>query len=268
MVPVLWSALLVAALLVVAAGPVAAGTADRAGTTFGLMAEDFIKAFQPFETIVVQVDGDSVYLDAGENTPAQVGQELVVYRKAETFVHPLTGKPLGRYEDVLGWAQIRRVHPRFSEARFIPRPDAPPPAPEDGARITRGRMRVAVTPVINLTGLVADLRRVPYMIATTLERSNRFQVVDPLAVSDMLVSASVRVEEVLARRERAMRVARNLDVTGWLVPVLLERRGVSYLDVTWISAVTGTALFSRRQPLAAAGTAEEQRFPWEPRAED
>lgn len=258
------------ALLVVllAVLPAYAGTADRAGTTFALMADDFITAFTPLETIVVQIEGDTLYLDAGASTSAQAGQELVIYRKGEAFSHPITGRPLGRYEDVLGYAQIRRVHPRFSEAAFIPLPDKPRPAPEDGARITRGRIRVAVTPVLDLTRNDADLRRLPYMIATMLERSKRFQVVDPLAVNDMLASASVRVEEVLARPERASRVARNLEVMGWLVPVILERRGTTYLDVTWISAVTGTALFSRRQALVTASSSEEQRFPWEPRPED
>jgi hypothetical protein len=169
---------------------------------------------------------------------------------------------------VLGHAQVRRVTPQFSEAQFIPIPGKPRPVPEDGVRITKGRIRAAVTPVINLAGAQADLRRVPYLLAVALERSKRFQVVDPLTVSDMLVSASVRVEEVLARPERATRAAKNLDVVGWVVPILIERRGVTYLDVTWVSAVTGTALFSRREPLVAAGGIEEQRFPWEPRAED
>ncbi len=262
--------LLVAVMLTVALGavPARAGMADRAGTTFALMADEFIKAFTPLETLVVQVQDDTLYIDAGASTSAQPGQELVIFRKGEAFSHPVTGKALGHYEDVLGYAQIRRVHPRFSEAFFIPLPDKPRPRPEDGARITRGRIRVAVTPVLNLTRSDNDLRRVPYMLATILERSKRFQVVDPLAVNDMLASASVRVEEVLARPERATRVARNLEVMGWLVPVILERRGTTYLDVTWISAVTGTALFSRRQPLAAASSSEEQRFPWEPRPED
>ena len=84
----------------------------------------------------------------------------------------------------------------------------------------------------------------------------------------MLANSSVRVEEVLARPERAVRIARNLEVAGWLVPMLLERNGVIYLDVTWISAATGTPLFSRRQALLPASAVEEQRFPWEPRAED
>jgi hypothetical protein len=261
----------VAALMFVLASavmPAHAGMADRVGTTFTQMADEFVKAFQPIETLVVQVDGTIVYLDAGEQSGAQIGQELVIYRKGDVFSHPLTGRPLGRFEEILGHAQVRRVHPKFSEAGFIALPDRPAPVPEDGARLTRGRIRVAVTAVLNLTGKEADLRRVPYMIATTLERSKRFQVVDPLAVSDMLTSNSVRVEEVLARPERASRAAMNLDVSGWLVPILIDRRGTTYLDVTFISAVTGTALFSRRQPLLAAGSVEEQRFPWEPRAED
>jgi len=140
--------------------------------------------------------------------------------------------------------------------------------PEDGARITRGRIKVAVTPVLDMTNSQADFRRVPYMFATILDRSKRFQVVDPLTVSDMLATASVRVEEVLARPDRAGRAARSLEVAGWLVPILLERRGVTYLDVTWISAITGRALFSRRMTLLPASAAEAQRFPWEPRGED
>jgi hypothetical protein len=259
----------VALLLILAGGgPASAGMADRVGTTFAMMAEDFVKAFQPIDTLVVQVDGPNIYLEAGEASGAQIGQELVVYRKGDVFVHPLTRRALGRFEEILGYAQIRRVHPKFAEATFIPLPDRPPPAAEDGARITRARIRVAVTPVLNVTSAEADFRRVPYMIATTLERSKRFQAVDPLAVNDMLVSNSVRVEDVLVRPERASRAAKNLEVSGWLVPIVLERRGATYLDVTFISTVTGTALFSRRQPLLPAGSVEEQRFPWEPRAED
>ena len=101
-----------------------------------------------------------------------------------------------------------------------------------------------------------------------LERSKRFQVADPLAVGEVFAPGGARVEEVLGLPNRATRLARTLEVTGWLVPVVLERRGVTYLDTTWISAVTGTALFSRRQPLVAPAAAEEQRFPWEPPVED
>jgi hypothetical protein len=254
--------------LMILAGPAEAGMADRIGATFSLMADDFIQTFNPVEALVVAIDNEDIFLDVGSGRGAQVGQEYTIFRKGGVFSHPLTGKPLGRYEDVLGHAQVRRVEPDFAAATFVPLPDKPRPVPEDGARITRGRLKVAVTPVVDMTDGRADLRRVPYLIATVLERSKRFQVVDPLAVSDMFAAGSVRVEEVLARPERAVRVAKNLDVAGWVVPVLLERRGAVALDITYISAITGAPLFSRRVSVVPTSALEGQRFPWEPRMED
>jgi hypothetical protein len=258
----------VALTLLLAGAPVEAGMADRIGATFSLMADDFIQAFNPIEAIVVAIDNDEIFLDVGTGRGAQVGQEYTIFRKGAVFSHPVTGRPLGRYEDVLGYAQVRRVEPDFTAAAFVPLPDKPRPVPEDGARITRGRLKVAVTPVVDLTDGRADLRRVPYLIATVLERSKRFQVVDPLAVSDMFATGSVRVEEVLARPERAIRVAKNLDVAGWIVPVLLATRGTVALDITYISAITGAPLFSRRVSVLPTSELEGQRFPWEPRMED
>jgi hypothetical protein len=260
--------LLLALVLAVVASPAHAGVADRVAATFALMSKDFVDAFKAIEALVVSLEGREIFLDASEGNGAQVGQEYTIFRKGNPFVHPLTGKPLGRYEDVLGYAHVRRVNAEFSVATFVPVPDKPAPRPEDGARITRGRIKVAVTPVLDMTESKPDVRRVPFLMATALERSRRFQVVDPLAVSDMFAADAVRVEEVLGRPERAVRVARNLDVTGWIVPVLIERRGVVYLDVTYISAVTGTALLSRRERVVTSSATEEQRFPWEPRVED
>jgi len=248
-----------------AVGLAAAGMADRIGATFMLMADEFIQAFQPVEGVVVSMEGDEIFLDIGATRGGQVGQEYTIYRKGTTFMHPLTGRPLGRYEELLGWAQVRRVQPEFSVATFVPAPDKPRPVPEDGARITRGRIRIAVAPVFDMTATGSDLRRVPYLIATALERSKRFQVVDPLAVGDMFASGSLRVEEML---ERAVRAAKNLDVAGWVVPMLLERRGAVTLDVTYISAITGMALFSRRLAVLPNSAGEEQRFRWEPPVED
>ena len=263
-------AMLAAVLLATAmtAGPAAAGLADRIGGTFMLMADEFIQAFQPVEGIVVSLDGDEVFLDIGAARGAQVGQEYTIFRKGAPFAHPLTGRPLGRYEDVLGWAQVRRVQPEFAVAAFVAAPDKPKPQAEDGARITRGRIKIAVAPVLDMTTAAADLRRVPYLIGTVLERSKRFQVVDPIAVGDIFVGGGLRVEEMLARPEWAVRAAKNLDVAGWVVPVLLERRGAVTLDVTYISAITGMALFSRRLNLLPNSAVEEQRFPWEPPVED
>ena len=261
---------LLAALLAVLASSSAAhaGLADRIGATFGAMADELSSAFQPIEGLVLDTDADRVYIDIGEERGAKVGQEFTVFRKGDAFQHPITGKVLGRYEDVLGYAQVRRVLPRLSEATFIPVPGQPAPHVEDGVRISRGRIRVAITPVLDLTGSSADVRRVPYLFATLLERSKRFQVVDPLLVNDTITNQNVRIEELLARPERAIPLGQTLEVSGWLVPILLRRGNQTYLDTTWVSAVTGTALFSRRDVLQTTGANEEQRFPWEPLPED
>jgi hypothetical protein len=249
--------------------PVAhAGLADRIAATFGAMADDLVKAFQPLEGQVLDRDGDRIYLDIGQESGAQVGQELTVFRKGDSFHHPITGKIIGRYEDILGHAQVRRVLPRLAEAVFIPVPGQRQPRAGDGARISRGRIKVAIAPVLDLSGSAADVRRVPYLFATLLERSKRFQVVDPLVVSDTITAQNVRIEEILGRPDRAVPLGRTLGVSAWLVPILIRRGPQTYLDTTWVSAVTGTALFSRRDVLQSVNSTEEQRFPWEPRTED
>jgi hypothetical protein len=260
--------LLALALAVALPLPATAGMADRVAATFALMSKDFVDAFKPIEALVISIEGREIFLDATESAGARLGQEFTVYRKGDAFVHPLTGRMLGRYEHVLGWAQVVRLYPNFVAANFIRSEDAPLPRAGDGGRITRARVRVAVAPTLDMTPARADLRRVPFLLAAALEGTKRFLAVDPLAVSDMFASGSVRVEEMLARPERAVRAARNIEVSGWVVSMLLERRGVIYLDVTYISAITGNALFSRRLPLVTASPNEEQRFPWEPRPED
>lgn len=248
--------------------PAIAGLADQVGTTFLLMVDEFLKAFPAVEGLVVAVEEDRLYMDLSEKDGIQPGQEFTVFRKGEVFRHPLTEKPLGRYEEYLGYAQVLRVFPTFSEARYLPLNGRSRARPEDGVRITRGRIRVAVAPTLDLTRSGADIRRVPYLIAVTLERTKRFQAVDPQQVADLFVTEGVKVETLLVSPERAVQFRRALEVAGVLVPVLLTRGGVTYLDVTWISAVTGTALFSKRRVLARPEPAEEQRFPWEPRAVD
>jgi hypothetical protein len=155
------------------------------------------------------------------------------------------------------------VHPQYSEARFV-REDGQEPQPEDGVRITKGRIRVAVAPATDLTKSKSDLRRVPFMMAHALEQTKRFQVADPAAVQELLLSQKTRSEELLVSPAKAKTSGRILEVAGWLVPVLIERRGITYLDITWVSAVTGTALFSRRAALSRSEGTAEQRFPWEP----
>ena len=245
-----------------------AGTADQVGATFGLMIQDVVAAFPAVEGMVVAVEGDRIYLDLTGKDGVQPGQEFTIFRKGEVFRHPINGRALGRYEQVLGHAQVQRVLPQFSEAVYVAADGQSKARAEDGVRITKGRIRVAVAPTTDLTSANADLRRVPFMIAHALSETKRFQSADPSAVQELLLTQKTRSEELLVRPDKAVAVAKPLEITGWLVPVLIERRGVTYLDITWVSAVTGSALFTRRLALTRAEAAAEQRFPWEPVPQD
>lgn len=263
-----WLAGALLALACAGPAPAAAGVADQVGATFGLMLQEVVGAFPAVEGLVLAVEGQRIYIDPTAQQGVQPGQEFTIFRKGEVFRHPMSNRPLGRFEDVLGHAQVQRVLPRFSEATVIPIPGKPAVRPEDGVRITKGRIRVAVPPPLDLTRAQADLRRVPFMLALGLEQTKRFQAADPGPVRELLLSQHTRTEELLVRPEKVVALSRMLEVAGWLIPVLIERGTTTYLDVTWLSGVTGMPLFSRRLALVRADTASEQRFPWEPRAED
>ena len=257
-------------LLALSAWPLTAGAgvADQVGATFGLMLQDVVNAFPPIEGMVVAVESDRLYIDLTQRDGIQPGQEFTIFRKGDFFRHPITGQPMGRFEDVLGYAQVKSVQSGYSEALYVHISGKPTAQAEDGVRITRGRIRVAVAPPTDMTKTNADLRRVPFMIAHALGETKRFLAADPAQVQEMLLTRRTRSEELLVRPEAAVAAAKTLEVAGWLVPVLIERRGVTFLDVTWVSGITGTALFSQRLALTRAETAAEQRFPWEPVPED
>src|SRR5215470_14560029 len=145
--------------------------------------------------LAVQVDGDRVYMDLSQKDGVLLGQEYTIFRKGEVFRHPSNGKPLGRYEDILGYAQVLRVEPSFAEAAFVPIEGKPHPQPEDGVRITRGRVRVAVVPPTDLTKANADLRRVPFMLSLAMDQTKRFQSVDPGQVNELLLNSKMKGEE-------------------------------------------------------------------------
>ena len=52
-----------------------------------------------------------------------------MFRKGEVFRHPLSQRPMGRFEDVLGHAQVRRVYPDFAEAVYVTLEGGRPCAP-------------------------------------------------------------------------------------------------------------------------------------------
>ena len=135
---------------------------------------------------------------------------------------------------------------------------------EDLVRVTRGRIRVAVAPILDLTGSRLDAKRAPYLLAAALERTGRFAPTDPQAVSDLMAEARVRTVDLFTMPALAIQLSQKLEVEGWVIPLLVEVGGTPVVDATWVSAITGTPLFSRRHSLIPASPETQRRFPWEP----
>lgn len=258
-------ALLLGLLVSLQAAPAGAGLTEEVAAAFERLARELAEAFPPVEGLVVAVEGETLYLDLGEASGAYPGMELSVFRKGEVFRHPLTGQPLGRYEDRLGFARVVQVRERYSTARFIPKDGAEVRVrDEDGVRITRGRIQVAILPLIDLTRGELNAQRVSYLLASILERTGRFLPVDPQKVQDLLAAERVGALSLYTDPALARRLGRALGVSGFIAPVLVERGGGRALDVSWLSGITGAPLLARRHPLTPTPGEAERRFPWEP----
>src|SRR5262249_51373146 len=119
------------------------------------------------------------------------------------------------------------------------------------------------------TAAGADLRRGPHLIGTGPGRSKRVPGGDPTPANDMFARGGLRGGEEVAQPRRGGPAGTKPDVAGGGgSPPHRPRRGSITLDVTYISAITGMALISRRQTLLPNSAVEEQRFPWEPPVED
>jgi len=55
---------------------------------------------------VIRIDGDSVEVNLGRREGFSRGTLLTVYREGEAFIHPRTGRVLGRFEEKLGLVEV------------------------------------------------------------------------------------------------------------------------------------------------------------------
>ncbi len=74
----------------------------------------------PFQGRVVKCSADGeVYISAGDNAGAQVGDTFTVYSVGEELVDPDTGELLGVEEEELGSVKIYEVKEKYSKAKVI-----------------------------------------------------------------------------------------------------------------------------------------------------
>src|SRR5262249_55671349 len=142
--------ILLGLLFFAAPGPAAAEILQDLGATFEQVAQELSTAFPRVEARIVAVDGPTVRLEGSGVSALRPGLELVAYRKGEPFRHPITNQVLGHAEEEVATLVVTEVAGDGAIARIAATEGGRTPATGDGARITAGRMPVAVLPTLGV----------------------------------------------------------------------------------------------------------------------
>ena len=176
------------------------------------------------------------------------------------FRHPITNQPLGHTELVLGTLVVASVDGDTATGRLVAPAGqpVPAPAPGDGARITAGRLPVAVLPTTGVQAAFDSADQTQLLLVARfsglLDKTGRFLSVDPQRVLDLVGQgrgSSISPPEV----------ARRLGGVAVLSSRMVREGPARVLETTWISGQTGATLVALRTPLITATF--PPRFAWE-----
>jgi hypothetical protein len=253
-------ALVVALGLLGAAGPARADILQDLGATYQRTAEQLAAAFPKVELHVAAVTADTVRVEGAGVEGLRPGLELALFRRGEIFRHPVTNQPLGHTEQALGTLVLTAVEPGAATGRLVPvagRP-APAPVPGDGARITAGRVPVAVLPTSGVQAAFDSADQTQLLLvarfSAILDKTGRFLSVDPQRVLDLVGRAR-------GSSPSPLEVGRRLGGMAVVSSRLVREGATRVLETTWISGQTGETLVALRVPLTPA--AFPPRFAWE-----
>ena len=249
----------VVAVGVLAGAPVArAEVLQDLGVTFQKVAEDLALAFPKVETRIVRVEGERVWVQGAGAAALRPGLELTAYRRGGVFRHPVTGQPLGQSEEELAPLVVAAVTGEEAETRVVSDTDRPVPAVGDRARITAGRLSVAVLPPLGVTAAFETADQTALLLVARfsglLEKTGRFVTADPQRVLDVAGVGGVTAPSPLG-------AARQLGVPAVLTSRLAGEGRARVLETAWISGRTGATIWQARTPLTRA--VYPPRFAWE-----
>jgi hypothetical protein len=240
------------------AGSARADVLQDLGATFQQVATELAAVFPKVEVQVTAVDGDGLRLEGAGVAGLRPGLELAVFRRGEVYRHPITRQALGHAEQELGTLVVTGVTPPHASGRFVPLPDRPAPAPGDGARLTAGRLPVAVLPTSGVQAAFETLDQTQLLLvarfSALLDKTGRFLAVDPQRVLAAAGSS-------LGSSPSALEVARRLGGVAVVTSRLLREGPSRVLETTWTSGRTGTVLVALRTPVVRASF--PPRFAWE-----
>ena len=78
----------------------------------GQMADQLVDLVFPM--LVLNVQGDQLWINRGQDGGLKKGDKLKVFRPGEDLVDPYTGEKLGSAESEIGTAEVARVNPKFT----------------------------------------------------------------------------------------------------------------------------------------------------------
>jgi len=229
------------------------------GATFQQVAQSLAGAFPKVEAQVVAVDGAEARIEGPTVALLRPGLELTAYRRGEVFRHPVTGQVLGHAERELGTLVVTAVDGEQATARVVVGSGGEAPKAGDLARITAGRLGVAVLPPTGVTSPYESADQTALLLVSRfsalLDKTGRFVTVEPRRVLD--VAGLSGDAATLAPLEAARQLGAPAVVTSRLVGQGRDRT----LEVAWVSGKTGETLWSTSASLTRATLTP--RFAWE-----
>jgi hypothetical protein len=243
--------------LAVVAGSARADVLQDLGATYQRIADQLAEAFPRVEVQVTAVSEGTVRVEGTGVTSLRPGLELTVFRRGEVFRHPVTNQVLGHTELVLGTLVVTAVESDSATGRLVPQEGRPAPAPGDGARITAGRLQVAVLPTSGVQAAFDSADQTQLLLvarfSALLEKTGRFLAVDPQKVLDLVGSARPGASP--------LEVGRRLGGVAVITSRMFREGPARILETSWVSGQTGETLVTLREPLKP--TSFPPRFAWE-----
>jgi hypothetical protein len=209
------------------------------------LARQTAEAFPKVETTVTAVDGGIVTIGAGRDRGLRPGWVMNVYRAGREFTHPLTQVVLGRQEQTLGRIEISEVREDTAMGRPI-RPVTSEMRAGDGARITAGRVPVAVIPGRRDTNSLLF-----HKFTALLSQTGRFRLVEEEKTAQFLKSK--QVSGVWEKAELEAELGRELKAE-YLLVVTTAVQGTASMAVRIVAADTGREVARLDAVLDLSGT--------------
>lgn len=229
------------------------------GATFGRLAGELAAAFPKVEARVAAVEGEEVRLQGAGLEGLRPGLELTVVRKAGFLRHPVTHQPLAQAEEEVGTLTVTAAASGRATARVAATVEGRIPVPGDVARLTAGRLSVAVLPTdgVSAPGVPADQAALLLVarLSALLEKTGRFVATDARRVLELALPTGGETPP------GPVEVGRRLGVTGVVVSRLVTEGGARLLEARWVSTRTGASLATVRAPVTRA--IFPPRFAWE-----